>query len=332
MPSPTSPSDVFNTYSSQFTSYEAAAEGITDVIRSELAKFRIPFHQANGRAKNPLELFKKQRRKRYANPWSECPDLVGARIILPESSLKSVVVDTLRASSTLEVLDVEDQVATARPDELRYQGLHVHVQHPDFIGVDGQPIRCEVQIRTIAEHAWSETEHSYIYKKPIDLPPQVARIFSRLLVLVELFDQELAKGVEQVKALESYQRLELARHLEQLLQPYAPSPADLSLSMETIEELTLSGHGSTAELGALADRFVSERSPTLAELMSAHGPGAPAFDISVDWILSQGESILLLALLDKDEYALGSSLAGSDVYPTVEALALRTGHTGFLQD
>ncbi|SDZ16175.1 RelA/SpoT domain-containing protein [Herbiconiux ginsengi] len=286
-------------------------------------------HSISARPKDPLELFRKQRRKGYLDPWLDCPDLVGARVIVPEASLKSVVTDTLNAQEGLSVV-VEDQTLDADPEVLHYRGLHLHITYKDLTNADGIPIRCEVQVRTIAEHAWSETVHKYVYKSPIDLPADARRVFSRLLVLVELFDEELTKGAGMVSSLESYQCLQLSRHLERKLQDFAAVPSDIGLSVENIVALATAGSGTIESFQQDTDSYIEEHRSELHGIMSAYGPSASGFDIASRWILTQGEALLLLALLDKDEYALSAQLRDSDLYHVVEQLALISGHSGFV--
>lgn len=330
MTSSWSPAQTYEAYLPQHRLYEQAAETVEARLRTALSANGIPLHMASGRAKEPLEVFKKQARKHYSDPWRDFPDFVGARLILPTSDLKSGVVASIRSSPDLRVLEVEDQQIDAEPEMLQYRGLHVHVAAPDLKNHQGVEIRCEVQVRTIAEHAWSETNHRYLYKKPINIPNDVRRTFMRLLVLVEMFDEELAKGARMMKGLESFKALELARHLETVLGTFTAQPNDLSLTLDAISSLTSAGYDAE-ELGQRVDEYVAKHADTVTRLMEEHGPGADAFDVSRDWFLSQAESVLILALLDEDEYRLGSALEGSEIYTPIESLALRTDHPGFVE-
>lgn len=323
------PDDLYAAYVVQEDIYRAAALEIESRIKLALASATVPVHQVSARAKDAIELFKKQRRKNYTDPWKDCPDLVGARVIVADSTQKSLVIDSLTAIADVTILEIEDQSVDADPAQIAYRGLHVHLSFSDISNVRGEAIRCEVQIRTIAEHAWSETVHHYVYKTPISISPEIQRTFNRLLVLVELFDQELARGASEVVALEEFALLQLSRHLESALQDFVRTPSDTMLSIESIGDLVRAGFGSTEHLRELADDYVTGHRDDIAALMTTFGPGAEGFDVANDWMLSQGESLLYLALLDHDDFALGNALDGSDLYRFVEALALRTGHDGF---
>lgn len=284
----------------------------------------------SARAKDPLELFKKQIRKKYLDPWTDCPDIVGARVIVGTRAERSVVVDILAAAETIHIERIEDQSESADPNEIRYRGLHVHVTSSTLRTADDTAIRCEVQIRTMAEHAWAETDHRYVYKKG-EIPANVRRHFNRLLVLMELFDIELEEGIAMARELDGFRRLELAQHLEATMSRLTRAPGDHHLTMEAVELLEESGLGSPIELRSLVDDYLDSHLQEVQALIADRGPRAPGHDVSRDWMLSQGESILLLALLDSDEYRLSNALNGSELYGPTESLALATNHVGFVR-
>lgn len=326
------PSDLYQEYLAQESLYAGAAQSFDQQIRDclELAGI-VPF-SVTARHKVPLELFKKQRKKRYANPWLDCPDLVGARVIVSDKEVMSEVQAILANASELEVFEVEDQALGADPAKISYRGLHLHARSSGIVNSNETPIRCEIQIRTIAEHAWAETQHRFIYKKPIEVPPEILRLFNRLLVLIELFDLELAKGVVTMQALESYRALELSRHLDTLLASYTRTPSSLELTIETLQELSSAGLGSIDELRDLTDSYLTLNADTVANLIEEYGPSSAGFQVEEDWILTQGESLVFLALLEARPDQFSNALHGSDLYPAVESLALKTGNSAFLRD
>jgi len=51
-------------------------------------------------------------------------------------------------------------------------------------------MKCEIQVRTILQHAWAEIEHDLVYKSPADIPFRVRRRFASLAGLLEIADRE----------------------------------------------------------------------------------------------------------------------------------------------
>ena len=75
---------------------------------------------------------------------------------------------------------------------------------------------------------------------------------------------------------------------------------------------------------------MAQHSDTVRHLFTTFSPDTSAFNVSTDWFLHQAEALLVLALLDEDEYRLGTALEDSDLYRPVESIALRTDHPGFV--
>jgi ppGpp synthetase/RelA/SpoT-type nucleotidyltranferase len=283
----------------------------------------------SSRAKDPVELFKKQMRKQYDDFWVDCPDVIGCRIVVSVADEKVAAQSALEASGELTVIEIDDQAANADPNRLDYRGLHIHIRSDDLPGVDGAGIRCEVQIRTMAEHAWAETEHRYLYKKNESIPADVQRVFRRLLVLVELFDEELQKGVDLVRVSPAFARQNLIRHLEQQFAVLSGDIGDERFTRETLELLAEHGFDDVDELLKIVDQYVASNGDSFKALVEEHGPNNETFDPTDDWLISQPESLLLLALLDKDEYKLATALQGNDFATYVLPLARWTDHAGF---
>lgn len=321
---------LYEEYAKAHEHFVAQAHALESLLSELVQSGSVSKSIITARAKDPLELYKKQLRKKYEDPWRDCPDIVGARIVVGTPIEKSDVRRMLSSSPRVSAV-IEDQAEEATPHEIRYRGLHVHLTTEELKDSRGEPLRCEVQVRTMAEHAWAETEHRYVYKKG-DVPDPLRRHFNRLLVLMELFDKEIAEGVTMAKELPGFRRLELSHVLEHRISDMTESPNDHILTMETIEQLEGIGFGNSTELMSLVKTYLGSHADEVAAVMEQHGPKAAGHDVSRDWIFTQGESILLLALLEEDEYRLSNALQGSDLYALAEPLAIASGHTGYLRD
>jgi ppGpp synthetase/RelA/SpoT-type nucleotidyltranferase len=320
---------IYEAYRLRLDEYVTAAEEYERRVRRALVEAGLKPVTMTGRAKEPIELYKKQKRKSYSEFWAECPDVVGCRVVLSVADEKVITLQALERSDEITVIDVDDQSTDADPDRLDYRGLHVHIRASDLVGIDGRGIRCEVQIRTVAEHAWAETEHKYLYKKSNDIPADVRRVFRRLLALVELFDDELQRGVDLVRVHPSFAQHQIVRHLERKYAALTDTIGDELTTQEIVKLLAERGYEDVGIFNELVDTYLESHESEVRSLIDTHGPKSEAFDPDEDWLLSQPESLLLLALLDQDEYRLAGALRGEDLAAYVEALARWTDHPGF---
>ena len=115
---------------------------------------------------------------------------VGARAIL----LYKRDVDRLR--SAIEE-NFEDVKVEYKKEELGYQALHLDVKMPftwatvpsytKFVG-----LRAEIQVRTVAQHAWAAVSRDLQYGREDDVPKPVLRKLRRLVAVLEIVDDEFA--------------------------------------------------------------------------------------------------------------------------------------------
>ncbi|MCE1237671.1 MAG: RelA/SpoT domain-containing protein [Hyphomicrobiales bacterium] len=169
--------------------------------------FRIPLKY---RCKEEPSLLAKafHRNKPYADPYSEIEDKVGLRIVVLFSEEIRIVERAIQGCeywNSSKARDFEDERA-AKPFEFDYQSLHYIVRAKSAVGYNGVDIAvgtpCEIQVRTILQHAYSELTHDTIYKPSIQAEPDVKRAAAKSMALIEATDDYFS----QVR-----QKLELAQ-------------------------------------------------------------------------------------------------------------------------
>ena len=257
--------------------YAQALKRYKRIIRRILSKSEISATLVKLRSKTQMGVFTKQLDRSYSDPWAECADFIGARIdlylsqaIRPASLLPSKVL-------SITVLDVEDKELTRDPKHLKYGGLHVQIESDEFLGPTGQPIQCEVQVRTIAEHTWAETEHKYVYKGPKGLPLSVQRTFARLLALVELMDDELVRGVEDVKNSDMFDDHLLVQFLRTSAQEFGINSSSESMTVGFIGDLLECLEMNAKDLTGTYQSFIEASSEQIQQIVDSrevrHRPG-----------------------------------------------------------
>jgi putative GTP pyrophosphokinase len=152
--------------------------------------FRIPIRP---RTKSEASLLSKafHRGKGYASPYDDIEDKIGLRIVvLFDEEIRSIedVLASFEKWQASKARDFEDERQT-RPFEFDYQSKHYIVRlknQTHYKGIDiPANIPCEIQIRTLLQHAYSELTHDTIYKPSVQAQPDVKRAAAKSMALIE---------------------------------------------------------------------------------------------------------------------------------------------------
>ena len=160
----------------------------------------LKIHSVELRMKSRASLAQKLARpdRDYAELW-DITDLLGLRVITYFEDAVDRVGELVERSLPV---DLSHSIDKRRRDvgTFGYRSLHYVCRLEAGVGPgdgpgdsdDGLPprARCEVQVRTVLEHAWAEIEHDLGYKATEAMPAAVQRRLHRLAGLLELADQE----------------------------------------------------------------------------------------------------------------------------------------------
>lgn len=183
--------------------YAAWGDFVSKMLTSAVAReihpttvelfFRIPLKP---RTKEESSLLAKafHRGKQYIDAYADIEDKVGVRIVVLFSEEIRVVERAITACdcwTAAKARDFEEERA-AKPFEFDYQSLHYILRAGARITHEGVEIAanipCEVQVRTILQHAYSELTHDTIYKPSIQADPDVKRAAAKSMALIEATD------------------------------------------------------------------------------------------------------------------------------------------------
>jgi putative GTP pyrophosphokinase len=133
-------------------------------------------------------------RLRYEKPLDQITDLAGVRIIVFMRESVDIVCEKI--GEILEIIEIEDVGERVYlQGKFGYQSKHLLIR----IGADRSDLfdykefaglTCEIQVRTILQHAWAEMEHDIQYKSDDEIPLDLKKRFSALAGLLELADRE----------------------------------------------------------------------------------------------------------------------------------------------
>jgi ppGpp synthetase/RelA/SpoT-type nucleotidyltranferase len=147
------------------------------------------------------------REKNYENPYEDIEDKVGVRFVVLLLSDIKIIQGVIESNNLWDFVPskhfMEDQESS--PLLFTYQSVH-YVLRPKkeiLIGdVTLQPrVACEVQVRTLLQHAHAELTHDAIYKSKKKIKASVQRTVAKSMALIETTDEfftsvtsELNKG------------------------------------------------------------------------------------------------------------------------------------------
>lgn len=144
------------------------------------------------------------RNKNYNDPYNDITDKVGLRFVV-------LLLDDVRSISHL--VETEDWYSSKDkdfekerldfPNEFTYQSVHHIVRNKDVIKFNGVEIPpqtpCELQIRTLLQHAYSELTHDTVYKPKTRTIPEMLRIIARSMALIETTDELFGEVNDMLK-------------------------------------------------------------------------------------------------------------------------------------
>lgn len=180
--------------------YDAVADALalraeemrTDIEQMLASEPGLKIHAVTLRLKDRASLAKKLARpdKSYADLW-DVTDLVGLRVTAYFEDAVDRVGHLLEARLPIDLARSTDKRRRRDAAAFGYRSLHYvcRLATPQHAGLPDAAC-CEVQIRTVLDHAWAEIEHDLGYKARDAVPAGVRRRLTRLASLLELADQE----------------------------------------------------------------------------------------------------------------------------------------------
>lgn len=158
----------------------------------------------NYRIKDVGSAARKLEKKGYSDPRHQMTDLVGARFVVLLRTDIAIVERAIASSSRWTIKRDRDPLNERddHPSSFDYQSVHYILRNPEQIDVDSvmipAEIACEVQIRTLLQHAYAELGHDRIYKGEGAIPPSVRRLVARSMALMETTDEMFCAAVGEL--------------------------------------------------------------------------------------------------------------------------------------
>ena len=191
-----------NEYRNKRPIYEALCKVVGNIIENSFFQSNIRFHSIDARAKK-IDSFERKGKAtdddglpKYTDPMTEITDLAGVRVIVYTIDDIDIVTEFIDKSfSILEKRDVGEE--RVEKGQFGYQSIHYLIKLtderlalPDYSAYKN--FICEIQIRTVLQHAWAEMEHDIQYQGSKNIPKSVKRKFLSLAGLLEIADREFS--------------------------------------------------------------------------------------------------------------------------------------------
>jgi putative GTP pyrophosphokinase len=187
---------ILEAYTSCRDRYDAFAKRVSDLLESLIADAGIRILPAESRGKTVESLAGKLSRpdKSYAK-LSDIPDLAGVRVIAFYQDDCVSIAELVKKEFTVIEEELAHQQEKLGSDKFGYISAHYVVKLDKRRAKlvewrANSDLQCEIQIRTVIQHAWSVVSHELQYKVEQLIPSELQRRLNRIAGLFELADEE----------------------------------------------------------------------------------------------------------------------------------------------
>lgn len=204
------------------------------------------------------------RNKGYANPYVNITDKVGMRFVVLLTNDIAKVCSVIESPNAYWLSSKDRDYEAERlekPLEFSYQSMHYIVKaasnfdHNGITITEGTP--CEIQVRTLLQHAHSELTHDTLHKPKTTAKPEVKRTVAKSMALIEATDEFFAQAMESLNSVNATQN-QLLRMLENIYVDRVGSPAGIERSNQLV-------------IDALAERLPPNWQAAISEFLQTEG-------------------------------------------------------------
>lgn len=175
--------------------YKQFSIEVAHIIEKILEVRKMPYQSITNRVKERESYLNKCKKDKYFNPVEEIMDLAGVRIIAYTNSDVKKICDIIEEHFKIDNDNSEDKAKKMDENKVGYLSVHYIAQlSDDRVKLPEcsiyKNIKCEIQVRTLLQHAWAEIEHDRNYKFSVELPQDIKRRFHLVAGVLEMMDRE----------------------------------------------------------------------------------------------------------------------------------------------
>lgn len=166
-------------------------------------------------------------RKSYQNPIKDTTDKVGTRIVLLNIDDVYKISDFITQYEEWVLVEKAkdiDYIREHNPTEFSYQSDHFIVKPKlgKYSEEQCDLLTCEIQVRTLLQHAYAETSHDTVYKKGHSDSPKVLRSLAVTMAFLETADEKIRTIYKNTKSMTTH-KIDLMRLMDELYRLFVPS-------------------------------------------------------------------------------------------------------------
>jgi len=187
-------------YSSAIREVKTKLEILNDDLR--IKNGRSPIESIFYRIKKPASIMKKMRKRGFDMNISAIKenlnDIAGIRVVCSFIDDIYAVAEMLAYQDDITVIEVKDYIKN--PKENGYRSYHMIVEIPVFFSDKKEPMKVEVQIRTIAMDFWASLEHQLKYKQEIQHEAEIVDKLRKCADVISKIDvemQDIRRDIEE---------------------------------------------------------------------------------------------------------------------------------------
>jgi ppGpp synthetase/RelA/SpoT-type nucleotidyltranferase len=208
-------------------------------IKSTITEYEI-LPEISFRTKDLLSIIKKIKKKQSEKEYTynDLKDKLGLRIICTYKEDLEKVDSFLKENFIIKKAEYKKDILDF--DKLDYTSNHYDASINANIAAFQnhnhlKDLVFEIQVRTLNQHAWSNTAHTLAYKQEAEIPPLLKRRVYRLLSLYEIADDEFSSVNAALSNNPDNIVYTLLRKLESKIYKYAKLDFDRTMSLRSIK-------------------------------------------------------------------------------------------------
>ncbi|MDF3822669.1 RelA/SpoT domain-containing protein [Leptospira sp. 96542] len=226
--------DLKKIFSENAVQFQAWGDYVTNIILEALIEQNekeILKIESKPRVKDINSFIEKAlyRGKNYTDPINEITDKVGTRfVVLLVNDIKKIenIIQTNSSKWTFSKDRDYEIEKEQNPTIFGYQSVHYVVKNVlprvyNGITIE-QNTSCEIQIRTLLQHAYSEVTHDTIYKPSTKTDPKMIRRIARSMALMETADENFTQVFDEIEKMKDEEQKILTifrRRYENIVSP-----------------------------------------------------------------------------------------------------------------